>query len=444
MRTPLLLLSILLLLSGLVLPAALAAGNTQLSPAPYLNADGALAPPKNVSGSLDLAGWNVQLDPARGPLFSPARRGQDAPFSGSSEWSALGSNGAGNGALGSGVGAVAVLGGDVYVGGSFTDVSNSGTTLGAADYIAKWDGSNWSSLGSNGAGNGALNNTVLALVVSGSDLFVGGRFTNVNNNGTALTAADYIAKWDGANWSALGSNGAGDGALGVDSEVHALTVNGSDLVVGGGFANVNNNGTVLGAADFIAKWDGTNWSSLGSNGAGGGSLTNAVHAIAVSGGNVYVGGDFTDVNNHGTVLGEADYLAKWDGANWSALGSNGAGNGSLNLTVWALVFSGADLVAGGQFYGVNNNGTELYAADYIAKWDGTNWSALGSGIGGENSLNGVVYTLALDGADLYVGGDFTDVANNGATLGAADYIAKWDGTNWSSLGSNGAGNGSLN
>ena len=324
MRMPLLPILIVLLLSGLGLPAIISAGSSQLAPAPYLNANGALAPPQNVSGSFDLHGWNVQLDPARGPVFSP----------GASDYTALGSNGAGNGALNlyGSVSAVAVMGGDVYIGGSFTNVSNNGTSLGAADYIAKWDGSNWSSLGSNGAGDGALNNTVLSLAVSGSNLYVGGRFTNVNNNGTVLAAADYIAKWDGANWSGLGSNGAGDGSLGVSSEVHVLAVSGSDLYVGGPFTNVNNHGTVLGAADFIAKWDGTNWSSLGSNGAGGGSLNTSVHAIAVSGGAVYVGGSFGNVNNNGTILWEADYVAKWDGANWSSLGPNGAGNGALNRT----------------------------------------------------------------------------------------------------------------
>ena len=47
-----------------------------------------------------------------------------------------------------------------------------------ADYIAKWNGSAWSALGSNGSGDGALNTDVDALAVSGSDLYVGGDFTD--------------------------------------------------------------------------------------------------------------------------------------------------------------------------------------------------------------------------------------------------------------------------
>ena len=267
---------------------------------------------------------------------------------------------------------------------------------------------------------------------------MGGIFINVNNNGTPLPAADFVAKWDGANWSALGSNGAGDGAL--NNYVYALAMNGTDLYVGGFFGNVNNNGTPLATADYVAKWDGANWSALGSNGAGDGALNNRVYAVAVSGTDLYVGGEFTNANNNTA----ADYIAKWDGANWSALGSNGAGNGALlNNRVYALAVSGTTLYVGGGFTSVNNNGTPLPAAVAIARWDGANWSALGSGCANTGALNGAVAALAMIGTDLYVGGNFTDVNNNGTVLPAADRIAKWDGANWSALGSNGAGDGSL-
>ncbi|MBW7918314.1 MAG: hypothetical protein H3C52_03295 [Anaerolineales bacterium] len=403
-----------------------------VSPQGFLNPDGTLNLSKDLRGSLDLSGWDVSLDPARGPLFAPL----GAPAEG--DWENLG-----GGALpvspNNFVSAVAVSGSDVYIGGSFTDLNDDPTM----DYIAKWDGTNWSALGSNGAGDGSINNSVNAIAVSGTDLYVGGDFEDVNNGGTALNAADYIAKWDGANWSALGSNGAGDGSISPYSEVYAVAVSGSDVYVGGWFESVNNRGTVLNEADNIAKWDGTDWSALGSNGAGEGSLNNDVYAIAVSGTDVYVGGAFKDVNNSGMALNEADNIAKWDGTNWSALGSNGAGDGSLNFQVDAIAVSGSDLYVGGDFYDVNNGGAVLTAADKIAKWDGTDWSALSSNGSGDGSLNSSVNAIAISGADIYVGGWFSEVNNDGTILDEADYIAKWDGTDWSALSSNGAGNGSL-
>jgi hypothetical protein len=66
--------------------------------------------------------------------------------------------------------------------------------------------------------------------------------------------------------------------------------------------------------------------------------------------------------------------------------------------VWALaVLPNGDLVAGGDFTTAGG-----VAASYIARWSGTLWSPLGSGISGD------VYALAvLPNGDLVAGGSFT-------------------------------------
>lgn len=101
--------------------------------------------------------------------------------------------------------------------------------------------------------------------------------------------------------------------------------------MGGNFINIENvSGIDIPEADYIAKWNGTDWSALGSDGFGDGSLNGSVEAIEVDGfGNLYVGGFFTNIWDAGNEIPEADYIAKFDGANWSALGSNGAGNGAI-------------------------------------------------------------------------------------------------------------------
>jgi hypothetical protein len=287
--------------------------------------------------------------------------------------------------------AVAVDGsGNVYVGGSFTLI---GTVV--ANNIAKWDGSAWSALG---AGIGGLPNTspsVIALAVSGTNLYAGGGFTTAGG-----VTAYNIAKWDGTAWSALGSGIKGDPGYYSVSYATALAVRGANLYVGGWFTHA---GGV--AATNIAKWDGNAWSALGSG------LNDHVNALAVSGTNLYAGGEFTTAG--GMTI---NHVAKWDGSNWSALGSGMSGY------VSALAMSGINLYAGGTFTTAGG-----VTANRIAKWDGRAWSALGSGMSGSNPN---VTALAVSGNDLYAGGDFTTA---GGVL--ANYVAKWDGRAWSALGS---------
>jgi hypothetical protein len=52
-------------------------------------------------------------------------------------------------------------------------------------------------------------------------------------------------------------------------------------------------------------------------------------------------------------------------------------------------------------------------ANHIAKWDGSSWAALGSGIGG------TVLALAVSGSDLYAGGQFTTAGGK-----VSAYLAK--------------------
>src|SRR5262245_64291828 len=92
-------------------------------------------------------------------------------------------------------------------------------------------------------------------------------------------------------------------------------------------------------------------------------------------------------------------------------------------SVWALAVSGGDLYAGGSFTTAGGN-----PANRIAKWKGSSWSALGSGMGGVDAPE--VHALAVLGGDVYAGGWFM-------TAGGvpANYIAKWNGSIWTALGS---------
>ena len=93
----------------------------------------------------------------------------------------------------------------------------------------------------------------------------------------------------------------------------------------------------------------------------------------------------------------ANHIAKWNGSSWSRLGS-----GMNNYCVGAGGV-GQRPVCGGQFH----DGGRHHAPTYIAKWDGSAWSALGSG------MNSAVQRMAVSGSDLYAGGHFTTAGGVG-------------------------------
>jgi hypothetical protein len=202
--------------------------------------------------------------------------------------------------------------GDLVAGGYFTSAGGA-----SASSIARWDGTNWSALGS--GTNGLV--TALATLPNG-DIVAGGAFTSAGGVSVA-----GIARWNGTTWSALGS--------GMDASVNALaTLPNGDLVAGGWFATA---GGVN--ASSIARWNGTNWSALGSGMSGFGNIHYVSSLATLPSGDLVAGGRFTVA---GGVI--ASHIARWDGSSWSTLGS-----GTNNVVNALTTLPNGDLMAGGMF-----------------------------------------------------------------------------------------------
>ncbi len=140
-----------------------------------------------------------------------------------------------------------------------------------------------------------------------------------------------------------------------------------------------------------------------------------VLSLAPSGdGGVYAAGSFTGA---GDLISRN--LIKWTGSEWEALGQ-GVGYGSISGRVEALAADARGLVyAGGYFDRVAGQ-----PASNIAVWEGSRWSGLGAGV------NGSVFAPAAHGSTVYVGGSFTEAGGVGAS-----YIAQYNSTTgrWSAL-----------
>jgi hypothetical protein len=153
----------------------------------------------------------------------------------------------------------------------------------------------------------------------------------------------------------------------------------------------------------IARWDGSQWYPLGSG------MNGSVTALAITNGVLYAGGGFTSA---GGVL--ANRIARWDGASWTALGSGVTGLASF-VAVGGIAFRGNDIFVGGSF---TNAGSVV--AIGVAKWDGSSWSALGSGLDVGFGTPSAA-TVAMLGDDLYVGGTLNFAGDKPAM-----FIAHWN------------------
>ena len=283
--------------------------------------------------------------------------------------------------------------GELYAGASFTTIDGV-----AANNIARWNGSSWNAL-STKDGNG-VNESVSAISVNkDGQVFVGGNFTKAGG-----LPANHIARWDGSSWFTWGEVN----EYGMNNIISALAVDPNGILYAGGY--FTSAGIV--PAIHIARWDGKGWNQLADG------VNAAVHALALDGkAGLYAGGDFTAAGDLAV-----NYIARWDGSSWHALGE-GMGKDNSNPMVRALaVDNQGNLYAGGDF-----NSAGGVPANYIARWDGTTWSALGGG------MDDQVTTLVIDPqGNLYAAGWFTRAGEV-----EAHGLARWDGTSWSALGSSG-------
>jgi hypothetical protein len=99
-----------------------------------------------------------------------------------------------------------------------------------------------------------------------------------------------------ANWISMG------GLIGADGRVSAAVTDGlGNLYIRGNFRVVGNV-----VANGIAKWNGSNWSALGS----GMNIAPSVYALAVSGGTLYAGGAFAMAGGKGSAYA-AEAVVVW-------------------------------------------------------------------------------------------------------------------------------------
>jgi hypothetical protein len=341
----------------------------------------------------------------------------------------------------------------VYATGEFTSIGGIG-----ARGIARWNGTNWSTLGGGLTGPSATGIVLFPWTIAGAPvLLVGGYFDHAGGQFTP-----NIAVWDGTQWSPFG--------IGFDSAVWDLKLcdlgSGPELYAGGGFGY--SGPTFL---NHVGRWDGSQWQPLGIGVAG---HLNRCYALQAyddgSGPALFAAGSFLVAGGN-----PSPGIAKWNGVSWSSLGGGIPLSGIADAVLDLEVFdpgTGPVLYACGEFYEVDGNssqrlagwdgtwhtfpfpgglngqtfgmttlddgaGPALYFGGYfdhaggvpafrVARWNGSVYSALDAGVGTGNSeyvqrVRGLA-DIAGGASDLWVGGTFTVASGE-----AAKDIARWDG-----------------
>ena len=334
----------------------------------------------------------------------------------------------------------------LYVGGNFTTVQDiSNTTALSAKSIARWDISNnvWRQFG-NTSFNGT-NNTVVALELdlSNNQLYVGGFFTSVQDlSNTVALSANRIARWDISNnvWQRLGNASYN----GTNATVNTVTWNPltSSLYLGGSFTSINL--LSLNVANRIARYDVSNnvWRQLGNNSYNG--TNNTVNALALDSSNsqLYVGGAFTTAQDISNVAAlSTKYVARWDISNnvWRQFGNTTYNGTNATTRSLAVDSSNNQIYVGGDFTTVQDiSNTTALTVNYTARWNISNnaWNRIGNTT--NNGTNGTVNTMSWNpvSTTLYVGGSFTKANYYINTKSLNNYITEWDISNnyWNPVG----------
>jgi trimeric autotransporter adhesin len=276
----------------------------------------------------------------------------------------------------SGIWALAVSGTTVYAGGDFTSIGGQ-----PRNYIAALEAATGSATAWNPNPN--ISARIFALSVKSGIVYAGGEFTNIGGqprtNIAALDATTGLA----TSWSPNASH-----------VVRALAISGGIVYAGGNFLTIGGKTRICIAALNATTGLATDWDP---------SADGGVYALAENNGIVYAGGDFQNIGGQRRMYIGALDAATGEATSWDP---------STYARVWALSVNGDEIYAGGYFWSIGGKWRNFLAAINNVTGQVTSWNP-------DPSL--YVNALTVSGGVVYAGGDFTFIGGQ-----PRNYIAALD------------------
>jgi hypothetical protein len=293
-----------------------------------------------------------------------------------------------------GVWSVAVRGKHIYVGGSFSHIGGEHRSLIAEVDAEIGMATEWNP----GAEGPSPNLAVIALLLHGDKLYVGGSFTSIGGR-TRLGLAAFDAKngivtpWDPNARAAYGS-----------PNISILRADGNSIYVGGYFQSIGEK-----PRNYVAELDArtaaaTDWNP---------DPSNVVYGMALAESTVCIGGTFKSMG-----MVPRHNLAAFDVATGRVTDWNPNPDG---LIVYALATNGGTLYAGGDFTQIGGQSRSDLAALDMQTGAATDWNP---------GSDQAVRTLLVNGSTVYVGGGFQRIGGQPRRYLAAVDAATGDATGW--------------
>ncbi|MFO7663066.1 MAG: hypothetical protein R6X18_10795 [Chloroflexota bacterium] len=369
-------------------------------------------------------------------------------------WSELGANSASGGGISNTQGVSRepslAIGPDNFPIVAWADSSSGNSEI----YVRRWNGFSWVEMGETSATYGGISNNhgdsrFPAVAVSPDGMILVAWSDNTSGHSEI-----YVRRWKPPKWVEMGPGSATGNGISENqgwSELPRVAFDLEGLPVIAWTNNTSDDGENY--EIYVRRWDESTetWDEIGSNSASGGGISNnngnsrnPIPIVASDGTIIIVWYDNSGVQNGDDIDNNDIYVRRWLNSAWVEMGNGSASGGGISNSEGNSLYPVPALLNGDMPIVAWADRTYGNHEIYVRSWDGTNWVEIGAGSasgGGisQSSKNSMNPSLAVTAKEVPIIAWYDNVTSTNSEI----YIRRWDGADWSEMGSGSATGGGI-